>query len=163
MRWKEYGHQQMGCFHSWLSSIIFLAERVKRFLLTYQHYHYWILHQRNFGKRFLLQVVPWGLRNTLNWIKKEYGNIPVLITENGYADYGEIDDRDRVKSIVVSGTARISHRNPTGSCYIIAKLTVQMSTAVTLFYQITRIIWQIMISADSINRVWLECQKAVYQ
>nr|AEW67361.1 beta-glucosidase [Coptotermes formosanus] len=43
-----------------------------------------------------LQVVPWGFRKLLNWIAKEYNNPPVLITENGFSDHGEIDDTNRV-------------------------------------------------------------------
>jgi beta-glucosidase/6-phospho-beta-glucosidase/beta-galactosidase len=39
----------------------------------------------------------------LNWIAKEYNNPPVLITENGFSDHGEIDDRVRVDYLIVSG------------------------------------------------------------
>jgi len=42
------------------------------------------------------QSVPWGFRKLLVWIKNEYGDIPIFITENGYPDYGELDDIDRV-------------------------------------------------------------------
>jgi beta-glucosidase/6-phospho-beta-glucosidase/beta-galactosidase len=51
-----------------------------------------------------LQVVPWGFRKLLNWIAKEYNNPPVLITENGYSDHGELNDRDRVDYLIVSGS-----------------------------------------------------------
>jgi beta-glucosidase/6-phospho-beta-glucosidase/beta-galactosidase len=50
-----------------------------------------------------LQVVPWGFRKLLNWIAKEYNNPPILITENGFSDHGELDDRDRVDYLLVSG------------------------------------------------------------
>jgi len=43
-----------------------------------------------------LQVVPWGFRKLLNWIAKEYNNPTVLITENGFPDRGELNDRNRV-------------------------------------------------------------------
>jgi beta-glucosidase/6-phospho-beta-glucosidase/beta-galactosidase len=43
-----------------------------------------------------LQVVPWGFRKLLNWVANEYNNPPVLITENGFSDHGELNDRDRV-------------------------------------------------------------------
>nr|AGP76179.1 beta-glucosidase [Macrotermes carbonarius] len=43
-----------------------------------------------------LRVVPWGFRNTLNRIAKEYGNPPVLVTENGFSDYGGLNDTYRV-------------------------------------------------------------------
>jgi beta-glucosidase/6-phospho-beta-glucosidase/beta-galactosidase len=49
-----------------------------------------------------LQVVPWGFRKMLNWIAKEYNNPPVLITENGFSDQGEINDGNRVDYHVVS-------------------------------------------------------------
>ncbi|KAF4523215.1 hypothetical protein B566_EDAN011752 [Ephemera danica] len=32
-----------------------------------------------------LKVVPWGFRNLLNWIKNEYNNPRLIVTENGYA------------------------------------------------------------------------------
>jgi beta-glucosidase/6-phospho-beta-glucosidase/beta-galactosidase len=50
-----------------------------------------------------LQVVPWGFRKLLNWIAKEYNNPTVLITENGFSDQGELNDRDRVNYLIVSG------------------------------------------------------------
>nr|AGP76181.1 beta-glucosidase 1 [Sphaerotermes sphaerothorax] len=43
-----------------------------------------------------LRVVPWGYRKQLNWIAKEYGNPPVCVTENGYSDYGGLNDTQRV-------------------------------------------------------------------
>ena len=48
------------------------------------------------------QVVPWGFRKVLNWIANEYNNPPVLITENGFSDHGELNDRDRVDYHIVS-------------------------------------------------------------
>jgi len=38
----------------------------------------------------------------LNWIAKEYNNVPVLVIENGFADKGELNDRDRVDYLIVS-------------------------------------------------------------
>ncbi|XP_050512615.1 myrosinase 1-like isoform X4 [Diabrotica virgifera virgifera] len=35
-----------------------------------------------------LRVVPWGLRKLLNWIKFTYGDIPIIITENGVSEDG---------------------------------------------------------------------------
>jgi hypothetical protein len=40
----------------------------------------------------------------LNWIAKEYNNPPVLITENGFCDKGELNDEDRVDYHIVSGS-----------------------------------------------------------
>ena len=44
-----------------------------------------------------LYVVPWGMRKLLNWIKDNYGNPPVYITENGTSDAnGMLNDQHRV-------------------------------------------------------------------
>lgn len=40
--------------------------------------------------------VPHGLRDLLKWIKQEYNNPPVLITENGWSDNGELEDNGRI-------------------------------------------------------------------
>lgn len=49
-----------------------------------------------------LRVVPWGFRDMFLWLKKEYDNPPVFITENGYCDKGELEDIDRIKYYEVS-------------------------------------------------------------
>ena len=44
-----------------------------------------------------LKVVPWGLRNLLNWIKTEYNNPELYITENGVSDNsGTLQDDKRI-------------------------------------------------------------------
>lgn len=43
---------------------------------------------------------PWGFRKLLNWIKKEYNNVPVFVTENGFPDDGDMLDIGRIKYIV---------------------------------------------------------------
>jgi beta-glucosidase/6-phospho-beta-glucosidase/beta-galactosidase len=40
----------------------------------------------------------------LNWIAKEYNNPPVVVTENGYSDHGDLKDRDRIDYLIVSGS-----------------------------------------------------------
>jgi lactase-phlorizin hydrolase len=42
-------------------------------------------------------VTPFSIRTMLNWIKKEYGDVPIYITENGLSDNnGTIEDYHRV-------------------------------------------------------------------
>nr|CAD7399330.1 unnamed protein product [Timema poppensis] len=39
-----------------------------------------------------LYYCPWGMRKILNWISKEYNNVSIIITENGWADKGGLQD-----------------------------------------------------------------------
>ncbi|CAK8692258.1 unnamed protein product [Clavelina lepadiformis] len=39
-----------------------------------------------------LQEVPWGLRKLLSYIKKEFNDPPILITENGFSEEGDSSD-----------------------------------------------------------------------
>lgn len=48
------------------------------------------------------RFTPWGLRKLLNWIKNEYDNPLIYITENGYPDTGELDDNLRVLFLKVN-------------------------------------------------------------
>lgn len=51
----------------------------------------------NSGNGWLF-FVPTGMRALLNWIRKEYANPPVIVTENGWADFtGTLNDTGRVK------------------------------------------------------------------
>lgn len=43
--------------------------------------------------------VPQGIREVLKWIKLNYNNIPVYITENGWSDDGEMEDNDRIEYV----------------------------------------------------------------
>jgi len=52
-------------------------------------------------KIIIFQPVPDGLRQLLVWLKNEYGNPPLLITENGFGDNGQLDDFDKIKYIKV--------------------------------------------------------------
>lgn len=48
--------------------------------------------------------VPRGIREMLNWVANQYGNPPILITENGWADDLEgdnVNDTDRITYIKV--------------------------------------------------------------
>lgn len=51
------------------------------------------------GKSDFLYSVPQGLHDSLVFIKNEYGNPKVLITENGYSDDGQLVDDDRITYI----------------------------------------------------------------
>ena len=45
----------------------------------------------------MFSAVPWGMRRLLNWIKEEYGDIPIYISENGNGlDAPSLDDTDRI-------------------------------------------------------------------
>ncbi|KAL4090066.1 hypothetical protein QTP88_024968 [Uroleucon formosanum] len=46
-----------------------------------------------------LITAPIGLKKLLVWIKNEYGNPPMFITENGFGDNGQLDDLDRISYI----------------------------------------------------------------
>ncbi|KAG5876640.1 hypothetical protein JTB14_012985 [Gonioctena quinquepunctata] len=47
-----------------------------------------------------LKVVPWGMRNLLKWIKEEYSDPEIIITENGYSDHtGQLADNIRINFI----------------------------------------------------------------
>jgi len=35
-----------------------------------------------------LYSVPWGLRKLLSWVKRRYGDVPILVTENGWSTRG---------------------------------------------------------------------------
>lgn len=43
-----------------------------------------------------VKVVPFGFRRLLNWITKTYNNVPIIVTENGYADFSGVKDEARV-------------------------------------------------------------------
>ncbi|GAB0098174.1 Glycoside hydrolase family 1 [Sergentomyia squamirostris] len=43
-----------------------------------------------------LHVVPYGMYKLLHWIRKEYNNPDVYVTENGYSDHGGTKDEGRV-------------------------------------------------------------------
>uniref|UniRef100_A0A8B9DLH2 Lactase n=1 Tax=Anser cygnoides TaxID=8845 RepID=A0A8B9DLH2_ANSCY len=43
---------------------------------------------------FWLKVTPFGFRKLLRWIKEEYGNPPIYVTENGVSERGDTDFND---------------------------------------------------------------------
>ncbi|XP_071476152.1 cytosolic beta-glucosidase-like [Diadema antillarum] len=47
-----------------------------------------------------LKVVPWGFRGLLNWVKENYGDVPIYVTENGVSEPDgpmNLDDELRCK------------------------------------------------------------------
>lgn len=45
-----------------------------------------------------LFVTPFGMRRIVNWIKQQYGDVAIYVTENGVSDNtGEIQDHLRVE------------------------------------------------------------------
>lgn len=46
-------------------------------------------------KTVVFKFVPEGFRLLLQWIQKEYNNPEVIITENGFADDGRLNDTER--------------------------------------------------------------------
>ena len=46
--------------------------------------------------------MPWAFRKELNWIANAYGNPPIYVTENGFSDYGGLNDTNRVLYYTVS-------------------------------------------------------------
>ena len=61
-------------------------------LLKYDFY----VHLFRSGSSWL-KVTPFGMRKILNWLKKEYHNVPVYVTENGISDKnGTLLDHHRI-------------------------------------------------------------------
>lgn len=57
----------------------------------------------------LLQVTPFSIRRALKWIKDNYGNPEIIITENGFSDRdGRLDDIDRINYMQVCIVRMIS-------------------------------------------------------
>lgn len=50
-----------------------------------------------------VHIVPWGFRKLLNWVKTQYNNPLVYVTENGIGDEtGTLQDDERVLYLKVS-------------------------------------------------------------
>lgn len=49
------------------------------------------------AKSTWLYSVPQGLRDLLRWIRDEYDNVEVIVTENGWSDDGETEDTGRIE------------------------------------------------------------------
>lgn len=49
----------------------------------------------------MLQIVPFGFRKILKWIKENFQNPNIFITECGFADDGKLEDVDRIQNTTV--------------------------------------------------------------
>lgn len=38
----------------------------------------------------------------LVWVKQHYGDVEIIVTENGFSDKGEIDDQNRINYLKVN-------------------------------------------------------------
>lgn len=54
-------------------------------------------YEKDQGTAETSQIAAFGFRKLLNWVKKEYDNPMVIITENGLGTNGGLDDGDRVE------------------------------------------------------------------
>lgn len=52
-------------------------------------------------KNSLFKVVPDGFLQTLKWIKEEYDDPEIMVTENGFSDYGGTEDLERINYLQV--------------------------------------------------------------
>jgi len=52
-------------------------------------------------KIIIFQTAPEGLKQLLIWLKNEYSDPPLFITENGYGDNGQLNDLDRISYLKV--------------------------------------------------------------
>ncbi|XP_018320185.1 myrosinase 1-like [Agrilus planipennis] len=56
---------------------------------------YW-LSSSNMEDSDTARIVPWGFRKLLVWVKNTFNDPEIFVTENGYYDFGDIDDRGRI-------------------------------------------------------------------
>ncbi|PNF23684.1 Myrosinase 1 [Cryptotermes secundus] len=100
------------------------------------------------------EVVPWGLRKILNWIKKEYKNVPVVITENGFSDDGKVNDTERTKYLVSHMSEMLKAVHEDG-CNVIAYTYWSLldSFEWNLGYTVTFGMYQVNYSNPNITRI----------
>ncbi|XP_015240203.1 PREDICTED: lactase-phlorizin hydrolase [Cyprinodon variegatus] len=74
-----------------------------------------------------LKVTPFGMRRILNFIKEEYGNPTIIITENGVSEKGEVDLKDSHRSYFYE-----KYINQVLKAYLLDKVDIRGYTAWTL-------------------------------
>ena len=101
---------------------------------------------------FWLKVYPAGFRKVLNFIKDEYGNPPLYVTENGVSERGPIDLND---------VPRIHYYNT----YInqalkgnqIEKDSIKQKISVMLFHALLILLFVFSVFAGWCGPAWLHC------
>ena len=90
---KWYAHK-----NTWLHSNIINIISIGKCSITYIHTFIPIsLFFNHRSGSSWLNVVPFGIRRLLNFIKENYGQVPIYITENGVSDNnGTLEDDQRV-------------------------------------------------------------------
>jgi hypothetical protein len=73
--------------------------------------------------------VPWGFRKLLTWIKNEYNDPPVFVTENGVSDPTEFNYTLRIHYYTVGIFASIQ---VVQHCCSISNMAVQACAIVTM-------------------------------
>lgn len=68
-----------------------------------------------------LYSIPEGLYGLMTWIRDHYGDIEILITENGWSDTGELYDEGRIKYL--RDHLAVLHRSIQDGCNIKAHAT----------------------------------------
>ena len=88
-----------------------------------------------------LHMVPWGIRYILNWIKNHYGDVPILVTENGCSDRNSsMEDTHRVNYLsayinnVLKGTCKntIIHVHIQYNIHVTSRYKARVRRAVVL-------------------------------
>ncbi|XP_069695523.1 myrosinase 1-like [Periplaneta americana] len=62
-----------------------------------------------------IKDTPWGFREVLKWVAKRYENPPIIITENGYPDNGDLADVNRINFLISHMTEVLRAVNTDGS------------------------------------------------
>lgn len=73
------------------------------------------------AKSTWLYNVPDGLYHLLNWIRVNYNNVEIFITENGWSDDGQLDDVERIEYMTSHFEA--IHRAIEDGCHVTGHAT----------------------------------------
>uniref|UniRef100_A0A8C6UPX8 Lactase n=1 Tax=Neogobius melanostomus TaxID=47308 RepID=A0A8C6UPX8_9GOBI len=83
-----------------------------------------------------LKVSPFGFRKILNFIKENYGNPPVIITENGVSERGVVDLNDTLRQYYytqyINQVLKVVVDSVSSSAYLVDAVDIRGYTAWTL-------------------------------